>query len=102
MHLSIQSGDNDVLRRMGRRHKREDVLRLAEKLRAVRPDFVLGSDFIAGFPTETEKMFENTLDLVEQAQIIFKRKSASRPLSWWKRIIKALMSTISPRILSAM
>lgn len=70
MHLSIQSGDNDVLRRMGRRHKREDVLRLAEKLRAVRPDFVLGSDFIAGFPTETEKMFENTLDLVEQAQII--------------------------------
>lgn len=70
MHLSIQSGDNDVLRRMGRRHKREDVLRLTEKLRAVRPDFVLGSDFIAGFPTETEKMFENTLDLVEQAQII--------------------------------
>lgn len=70
MHLSIQSGDNDVLRRMGRRHKREDVIRLAEKLRAVRPDFVLGSDFIAGFPTETEKMFENTLDLVEQAQII--------------------------------
>lgn len=70
MHLSIQSGDNDVLRRMGRRHKREDVIRLAEKLRAVRPDFVLGSDFIAGFPTETDKMFENTLDLVEQAQII--------------------------------
>lgn len=70
MHLSIQSGDNDVLRRMGRRHKREDVIRLAEKLRAVRPGFVLGSDFIAGFPTETEKMFENTLDLVEQAQII--------------------------------
>lgn len=70
MHLSIQSGDNDVLRRMGRRHKREDVIRLAEKLRAIRPDFVLGSDFIAGFPTETEKMFENTLDLVEQAQII--------------------------------
>lgn len=70
MHLSIQSGDNDVLRRMGRRHKREDVIRLAEKLRAIRPDFVLGSDFIAGFPTETDKMFENTLDLVEQAQII--------------------------------
>ena len=70
MHLSIQSGDNLILRRMGRRHKREDVIELAKKLRSVRPDFVFGSDFITGFPTETEEMFQNTLDLVEQANII--------------------------------
>lgn len=69
-HLSIQSGDNLILRRMGRRHRRENVIDLANKLRAVRPDFVLGSDFITGFPTETKEMFENTLDLVRQAQII--------------------------------
>ncbi len=70
MHLSVQAGDNLTLRRMGRRHKREDVIALAQKVRAVRPDFVLGSDFITGFPTETEEMFQNTLDLVQQAQII--------------------------------
>ena len=70
MHLSAQSGDNLILRRMGRRHKREDVINLAQKLRAIRPNFVLGSDFITGFPTETEEMFQNTLALVEQAQII--------------------------------
>lgn len=69
MHLSIQSGDDDVLRKMGRRHRRQDVLNLADKLRAVRSDFVLGSDFITGFPTETDEMFENTLDLVEKANI---------------------------------
>ncbi len=70
MHLSIQAGDNLTLRRMGRRHKREDVINLAQKLRAVRPGFVLGSDFITGFPTETEAMFQNTLDLVREADVI--------------------------------
>ncbi|MBP5534770.1 MAG: tRNA (N(6)-L-threonylcarbamoyladenosine(37)-C(2))-methylthiotransferase MtaB [Alphaproteobacteria bacterium] len=70
MHLSVQSGDNLILRRMGRRHKRETVIELAQKLRAVRPGFVLGSDFITGFPTETKEMFQNTLDLVRQTEII--------------------------------
>lgn len=70
IHLSVQSGDNLILRRMGRRHRREDVINLAQKLRSVRPDFVLGSDFITGFPTETKTMFENTIDLVCEAQII--------------------------------
>lgn len=69
MHLSIQAGDNLILRRMGRRHKREDVIDLAKRLRQVRPDFVLGSDFITGFPTETEEMFQNTIDLVREAQV---------------------------------
>ena len=70
MHLSIQSGDDTILRRMARRHRREDVFILTDKIRKIRPDFVFGSDFITGFPTETDKMFENTVDLVKHADII--------------------------------
>jgi threonylcarbamoyladenosine tRNA methylthiotransferase MtaB len=70
MHLSVQSGDDTILRRMARRHRRSDVLQLTEKLRAVRPDFVFGADFITGFPTETDDMFAHTIDLVKQANII--------------------------------
>lgn len=69
VHLSVQAGDNLILKRMGRRHTREDVLRLAESLRQVRSDIVLGADFITGFPTETDAMFEQTVDLVQRAQI---------------------------------
>lgn len=68
-HLSIQSGDNLILKRMGRRHTREDVILLIKKLRAVRPDSVFGADFITGFPTETDKQFENTKKLVQEANI---------------------------------
>jgi len=68
-HLSVQSGDDMVLRRMARRHRRADVLRVAEALRAVRPDTVIGADFIAGFPTETEDQAANTLALVEEADL---------------------------------
>ena len=66
-HLSIQAGDNLILKRMGRRHTREDVMTLAEKLRSVRPEVVLGADFITGFPTETPAQFEQTMDLVRTA-----------------------------------
>ena len=66
LHLSVQSGDDIVLKRMNRRHLRADVIRLCEKLRAVRPDMVFGADFITGFPTETDAMFRNTVALVEQ------------------------------------
>lgn len=68
-HLSIQSGDDAVLRLMGRRHRRGDIFDLAEKLRAVRPETVFGADFITGFPTETDEQFQNTLNLVEKANI---------------------------------
>lgn len=68
-HLSIQSGDDAVLRLMGRRHRRSDIFNLAEKLRAVRPETVFGADFITGFPTETDEQFKNTLELVEKANI---------------------------------
>ena len=69
LHLSAQSGDNMILKRMARRHSREDTLNLCQKLRAVRPDIVFGADFITGFPTETDQMFDNTVDLVKRANI---------------------------------
>ena len=68
-HFSIQSGDNLILKRMGRRHSREDVIALCHKLRAVRPECTFGADFICGFPTETDENFANTLKLVEEAGI---------------------------------
>ncbi len=66
-HLSIQSGDNQVLRKMGRRHSREKVIDICQKIRAVRPDVKFGADFICGFPTETAEAFENTCKLVSDA-----------------------------------
>ena len=68
-HLSIQSGDNEVLRQMRRRHTREDVINLCQKIRSVRKDATFGADFICGFPTETDEQFQNTLKLVTEAQI---------------------------------
>ena len=69
MHLSVQAGDNLILKRMGRRHTREDVLALVQKLRTVRPDMVFGADLIAGFPTETPEQFEQTMALVREAEL---------------------------------
>jgi len=71
LHLSLQAGDDMILKRMKRRHSRADALRLVAEVRAVRPDTAFGADLIAGFPTETEAMFENTLRLVEEADLAF-------------------------------
>ncbi len=71
LHLSIQAGDDLVLKRMRRRHGRDDVLRLAEELRRLRPDIVLGADLIAGFPTEDEAMFRRTEALIDQAGLTY-------------------------------
>ena len=71
LHLSLQAGDDMILKRMKRRHLRADALQLIRDVRAVRPDTAFGADFIAGFPTETEAMFENTLSLVEEAGLAF-------------------------------
>lgn len=68
-HLSIQSGDNMILKRMKRRHSREDVIKLCQQLREARPEASFGADFICGFPTETEEQFSNTLRLVDEAKI---------------------------------
>lgn len=67
LHFSIQSGDNEVLRQMGRRHSREKVIEVCRRIRAVRPDIRFGADFICGFPTESEAAFENTCKLVSEA-----------------------------------
>ena len=71
LHLSLQAGDDMILKRMKRRHLRADALRLVAEVRAVRPDTAFGADLIAGFPTETDEMFENTLALVEEAGLSF-------------------------------
>jgi threonylcarbamoyladenosine tRNA methylthiotransferase MtaB len=65
LHLSLQAGDDLILKRMKRRHSRAEAIALCAQLRSLRPDIVLGADLIAGFPTETEKMFARSLDLVD-------------------------------------
>jgi threonylcarbamoyladenosine tRNA methylthiotransferase MtaB len=66
-HLSVQSGDDLILKRMKRRHLRADTIAFCDKVRRVRPDAAFGADLIAGFPTESEAMFDNTLKLVDEA-----------------------------------
>jgi len=66
LHLSLQAGDDLILKRMKRRHLRADAIRFCETLREARPDVVFGADFIAGFPTETDEMFAQTIALVEE------------------------------------
>lgn len=68
IHISVQSGDNMILKRMKRRHAREDVIRFCEEVRKTRPDIVFGADIIAGFPTETEDMFMQSYRLIEECQ----------------------------------
>jgi threonylcarbamoyladenosine tRNA methylthiotransferase MtaB len=70
-HLSAQSGDDMILKRMKRRHARADIIGFCEEVRAARPDAAFGADLIAGFPTETEEMFQNSLRLVEDAGLSF-------------------------------
>tara|TARA_R110002073_G_scaffold329075_2_gene511041 strand:- start:4038 stop:5294 length:1257 start_codon:yes stop_codon:yes gene_type:complete len=64
LHLSLQAGDNMILKRMKRRHSRDDAIRFCQDMRAARPDLVYGADIIAGFPTETDAMFDNTLAMI--------------------------------------
>ena len=71
LHLSVQAGDDLVLKRMKRRHLRADIIDVANRARSIRSDVTLGADLIAGFPTETEDMFANTLAIVEDAGLQF-------------------------------
>jgi threonylcarbamoyladenosine tRNA methylthiotransferase MtaB len=71
LHLSLQSGDNLILKRMKRRHAREHALELVAAVRRARPDAAFGADFIAGFPTENEAAFDDTVSLVEEADLAF-------------------------------
>lgn len=69
LHLSLQHGDDLILKRMKRRHLRDDAIRFTEEARRLRPDITFGADIIAGFPTETEAHFENSLKLVEECSL---------------------------------
>lgn len=69
LHLSLQSGDDLILKRMKRRHLRDDAIRFCESAKRLRPDMTFGADIIAGFPTETDAMFENSMKLVEECDL---------------------------------
>ncbi len=71
LHLSLQHGDDMILKRMKRRHLRDDAIRFCEEARRLRPDIVFGADIIAGFPTETEAMFDNAVRLVRECGLTF-------------------------------
>ncbi|MBR0761987.1 tRNA (N(6)-L-threonylcarbamoyladenosine(37)-C(2))-methylthiotransferase MtaB [Bradyrhizobium sp. vgs-9] len=71
LHLSLQSGDDMILKRMKRRHSRDDSIAFCDQVRRLRPDIAFGADIIAGFPTETEEMFSRSLDLVEECGLTF-------------------------------
>ncbi len=70
VHLSLQAGDDMILKRMKRRHSRSEAIRIVERLLSARPEISIGADIIAGFPTETEEMFANSVALVEECQIV--------------------------------
>lgn len=71
LHLSLQSGDNMILKRMKRRHLRDSSIAFCQDVRKLRPDMIFGADLIAGFPTESDEMFENTLQLVDECDLTF-------------------------------
>ena len=69
LHLSLQSGNNLILKRMKRRHSREDTIEICTKLKAARPELTFGADLIVGFPTENEEMFNDTLSLINECDL---------------------------------
>lgn len=71
LHLSLQHGDDLILKRMKRRHLRDHSIEFCERVRALRPEMVFGADIIAGFPTETDEMFENSLSIVDECGLSF-------------------------------
>jgi len=71
LHLSLQAGDDLILKRMKRRHSRAEAIAVARRARALRPEVALGADLIAGFPTETEDMFRRSIDLVTECGLAF-------------------------------
>ena len=69
-HLSLQAGDDLILKRMKRRHSRADAVRMVERIKAARPDATIGADLIAGFPTETEAMAQGSLELLDDCDVV--------------------------------
>ena len=71
LHVSLQAGDNMILKRMKRRHLREDAIKMCARAKSYRSEMAFGADIIAGFPTETDEMFENTMRIVEECDLTF-------------------------------
>ena len=71
VHLSLQAGDDMILKRMKRRHTRAEAVALCHRLKTARPEIALGADLIAGFPTETEAMFDNSVRLIDECDLSF-------------------------------
>jgi threonylcarbamoyladenosine tRNA methylthiotransferase MtaB len=82
VHLSLQAGDNMILKRMKRRHSRELAIELVARMQAARPDIAIGADIIAGFPTETDAMFENSLKLIDECNIVHGHIFPYSPKAW--------------------
>lgn len=102
-HLSLQSGDDLILKRMKRRHLRDDSIRICKELRDCRPDIVFGADFIVGFPTETEEMFQNTMRLVSECDLTFLHvfpysKRPETPAARMPQVAKELTKERSKRL----
>lgn len=98
VHLSLQAGDDMILKRMKRRHSRAQSLALVERLRAARPDIAIGADLIAGFPTESDAMFENTLRLIEDCGIVHAHIFPYSPRAGTPA---ALMPQVEPEVVKA-
>jgi threonylcarbamoyladenosine tRNA methylthiotransferase MtaB len=102
-HLSVQSGDDLILKRMKRRHLRGHTLNFCNLLRRLRPDVAFGADLIAGFPTETEAMFQNTLALVEDAGLSYLHvfpfsARAGTPAARMKQVPRAVVKERARRL----
>ncbi|MGB5077425.1 MAG: tRNA (N(6)-L-threonylcarbamoyladenosine(37)-C(2))-methylthiotransferase MtaB [Sphingorhabdus sp.] len=98
VHLSLQAGDNLILKRMKRRHSRELAIELVDRIHSQRPEIAIGADIIAGFPTETQTMFENSLDLVKKCRIVH---GHIFPFSPKRGTPAALMPQVEPREIKA-
>lgn len=99
LHLSLQSGDNIILKRMARRHSREQAIAFCAYLRAQRPDIVFGADLIAGFPTETNAMFENSRQLIDACGLTWLHvfSFSARPGTPAARMPQVAATTIAER-----
>ena len=96
IHLPVQSGSDRTLKRMNRKYTRQDYLRIVDKLRFTRPDIAITSDFIVGFPGETEADFQDTLDLIEHVQLdgMFAFKYSDRPSAPASRFSEKISETV--------
>ncbi len=79
LHLSLQAGDDMILKRMKRRHLRQDIIDVCKRARELRPSIVFGADIIAGFPTETDEMFENSKRIIEECDLTWMHVFAYSP-----------------------